>query len=191
MSEYLPQLGYLVLLLIAIGGFLVAEFRTDAAKTARQALAWGLIFLGVLAAAGLWDSISRTVSPQQIMLTGDKIEVPISRDGHYYLNAELNGETVTFVVDTGATGIALTQSDAQKIGIDTSKLAYINRAQTANGSVGTAPVLIDDFRIGDISDQRVMAQVLDGDLFTSLLGMSYLSKFARLSIEGDRLILER
>lgn len=190
MSEYLPQTAYLVLLLIAIGGFLVVEFRVRPGKTARQALAWALIFLGAIAVSGLWSQISNTVVPRQQVMDG-RIEAPVGPDGHYYLRAMLNGVAVDFVVDTGASTIALTREDARKIGIDTDRLAFINRAQTANGTVATAPAVIDDFRVGDIHDEKVMAQVLDGDLFTSLLGMSYLARFARVSIEGDRLVLER
>lgn len=191
MTDEWPRLAYLVLLLVAIGGFLVVEFRHRPGKTSRQLLAWGLIFAGVIAVAGLWEDISGSAVPRQQLLEGGGIEIPVSRDGHYYLSAELNGQSVRFVVDTGATTIALTRDDAERIGIDTDSLAYISQARTANGLVPTAPVLIDTFQVGDIRDQRVMAMVIDGDLGQSLLGMNYLSKFARVSMEGSRLVLER
>ena len=62
---------------------------------------------------------------------------------------------------------------------------------TANGNVKTAPVTIDTLEIGDIVDRNVRAQVIGGNLQGSLLGMSYLRTFARVSFEGDLLILER
>ena len=62
---------------------------------------------------------------------------------------------------------------------------------TANGRVATAPVTIAEFAIGDAVDRDVRAVVIDSALQDSLLGMSYLRRFARVSFEGDLLILER
>ena len=191
MFDDLPRLAYLVLLLVAIGGFLVVEFRTKPGQTARQALAWGLIFAGTIAVAGLWTQISQTVVPRQQILEGGQIQIPVNADGHYYLTAQLNDKPVNFVVDTGATTIALSRDEAKRIGINVDNLAFTAQARTANGVVATAPVVIDSFQIGDIHDTNVMAMVIDGDLGQSLLGMSYLSRFARVSIESDRLVLER
>jgi len=70
-------------------------------------------------------------------------------------------------------------------------LAYAGQARTANGIVQTAAVLLDSVAIGEIHDSRVPAVVLRAELEQSLMGMSYLSRFARVSIEGNRLILER
>lgn len=191
MTDDLPRLAYLVLLLCVVGGFLIVEFRLRPGQTLRQVAAWALIFLGAIAVAGLWDDISSAVVPRQQVLEGGRISIPVSNDGHYYLRAALNGTTVNFVVDTGATTIALSRKDAARIGIDTDNLAFISEARTANGIVPTAPVVIDSIQIGDIQDHKVMATVVDGDLGQSLLGMTYLNRFARVSIEGDKLVLER
>ncbi|MDF3605913.1 retropepsin-like aspartic protease [Paracoccus sp. DMF-8] len=97
-----------------------------------------------------------------------------------------------FVVDTGATSIALTRRDA---GRDRHRhersWPLPGEARTANGVVRTAPVLIDSFGIGEIHDERIMAVVIDGDLDQSLLGMNYLSRYARVSMQGRLLVLER
>ena len=191
MTEEWPRLLYLGLLLLAIGGFLFVEFRARPGKTVRQAAAWGLIFLGAIAVAGLWEDISGTAAPRQQVLEGGRIEIPMGNDGHFHLRAELNGQAVRFVVDTGATSIALTRRDAGRIGIDTNGLAFTGQARTANGVVRTAPVLIDSFSIGEIHDERIMAVVIDGDLDQSLLGMNYLSRYARVSMQGRLLVLER
>ncbi len=191
MTDDLPRLAYLVLLLVAVGGFLVVEFRQRPGQTSRQLLAWAMIFAGAIAVAGLWDDISGTAVPRQQVLEGGGIEIPLGSDGHYHLAAKLNEKTVHFIVDTGASTVALTREDAQRIGIDTSNLAFVGQARTANGVVQTATVMIDSFQIGDISDDHVMAVVIDGELEQSLLGMSYLSRFARVSMEGERLLLER
>lgn len=77
----LPRFAYLVLLLLAIGGFLIVELRARPGQTVRQALAWGLIFVGTIAVAGLWSDISQEVVPRQQMLENGRIEVPVSRTG--------------------------------------------------------------------------------------------------------------
>lgn len=191
MSDMWMNAAYLVLLLIAVGGFLVVEMRVRPGRTVRQALAWGLIFIGVIAAAGLWDQVSNSVSPRQTVLEGGQIEIPMSDDGHYYLRAGVNGEPVDFVVDTGATSIVLSHDDARAVGIDPDSLAYYGTANTANGTVATAQVMIDRFTLGEITDTDVPAVVTEGDLSLSLLGMTYLSRFARVSIDNGRMLLER
>ncbi|RCW79696.1 retropepsin-like aspartic protease family protein [Paracoccus lutimaris] len=191
MGDDFGRLAYLVLLLIAVGGFLLVELRERPGKTLRMAAAWGMIFLGAIALSGLWPDIRNAIIPEARMLDGGRIEVPIGDDGHYHLTAEVNGTAIRFVIDTGASSIALGPRDAERIGIDPENLAYIGEAQTANGTVETAPVNLDSVTIGDIRDESVPAVVLRADLEQSLMGMSYLSRFARVSIESNRLILER
>ena len=191
MGDQFPRVLYLVLLLIAVGGFLLVELRERPGKTLRMAAAWGLIFLGAIALAGLWPDIRNAISPRERVFEGGRIEVPVGNDGHYQLTAQVNDVSVRFVIDTGASSIALGPRDAERVGIDLDNLAYIGEARTANGIVETAPVRLDTLTIGDIRDENVPAMVLRADLEQSLMGMSYLSRFARVSIEGNRLILER
>ncbi len=183
------RLAYLTLLLLALGAFVVVEFRRDAGSTLRAVLAWGLIFLAAIGAAGLWQDISRDVMPRQAMLDPTRIEVPLGPDGHFHLTAELNGAPVRFIVDTGAS--ALSPRDARRAGIDLERLVYAGQARTANGIVPTATVRLDRVAIGDILDENVPAMVIQADIDRSLMGMDYLRRFARVSFEGDSMILER
>ncbi|WP_423206772.1 TIGR02281 family clan AA aspartic protease [Paracoccus yeei] len=191
MGDELGRMAYLVLLLVAVGGFLLFELRARPGKTLRLAAAWAMIFLGVIALAGLWGDIRQAVAPQARMLEGGRIEVPMGGDGHFHLTARVNGQPVRFVIDTGATTIALAEADARRAGIDPDSLAFVGQARTANGMVQTATVMLDSLTIGEIAEYDVPAVVLRSDLDLSLMGMSYLSRFARVSIEGNRLILER
>ncbi|ARC38037.1 TIGR02281 family clan AA aspartic protease [Paracoccus yeei] len=191
MGDELGRMAYLVLLLVAVGGFLLFELRARPGKTLRLAAAWAMIFLGVIALAGLWGDIRQAVAPQARMLEGGRIEVPMGGDGHFHLTARVNGQPVRFVIDTGATTIALAEDDARRAGIDPDSLAFVGQARTANGMVQTATVMLDSLTIGEIAERDVPAVVLRSDLDLSLMGMSYLSRFARVSIEGNRLILER
>ncbi|WP_343079300.1 retropepsin-like aspartic protease family protein [Ostreiculturibacter nitratireducens] len=190
-GDNIGRLIYLGLLLMAVGGYFIFENRNRMGQMAKQAAVWGFIFLGAIAAIGLWEDIRQDVSPRQTAFSGGRVEVPVSQDGHFYLVLELNGTPVRFVVDTGASDMVLTERDARRVGIDTNQLAFFGQAQTANGIVRTAPVRIDSVRLGEIEDRGVRASVNGGNLDTSLLGMSYLSRFAKMEITGTRLTLTR
>jgi aspartyl protease family protein len=191
-SLHFGNLAYLILLGAVLVFWLFVQNRESLGKTAQAAAAWGLIFLGTIAAIGLWDDIRQTVTPQQAVFADrGQIALPRAPDGHYYVTLELNGEPITFVVDTGASGIVLTRSDAQKAGIGLSDLDFYAQAMTANGPVQTAPVEIAQMRLGPFSDTDVRAYVNDGEMNESLLGMTYLQRFARVEISGGQMILER
>jgi aspartyl protease family protein len=185
------RITYLVLLLVAVGGYFVAQHRGNLSRLAQQAAIWGLIFLGVVAGYGLWGDIQRDLAPRQAVLEGGRIEVPRMFDGHFYLTVRLNGEPVEFVVDTGATDVVLTRQDAQRAGIDLASLAYTGRAMTANGTVRTASARVDEITLGDIRDTGLRVSVNEGEMPQSLLGMAYLRRFARIEIADDTLILTR
>lgn len=185
------SLIYLVLLGTAILGYFIAANRQGLGTTLRQLALWGLIFLGVIAAAGLWPSIRDQVAPRQSYTSTGSLEVPRGFDGHYHVTLGINGEPISFVVDTGASDIVLSQQDARRVGIDPDSLAYLGRAQTANGTVPLAQVSLDEVSLGEEIERGVPASVNGGEMNGSLLGMSYLSRFGRISIEDETLTLTR
>ncbi len=193
MSEHdIGRLMYLGLLGTVLLAYLILSNRNTLGSLARAAVLWGLIFIGVVAAYGLWDGVRDGVMPQQsVSMDGARVEVPRGPDGHYYLTLALNGTDVRFIVDTGATEVVLSQADAGRVGIDMDALRYTGIARTANGTVRTARVRLDEVRLGEIVDRGVNAWVNEGALDTSLLGMAYLSRFDRIEIERNRLILTR
>ena len=147
--------------------------------------------MGVASGAALWDQMKGgMITPAQTEATGGRIEIPMARDGHYYVTADLNGVPVKFMVDTGASDIVLTNRDAERIGLDLNGLVYLNRAQTANGTVEIAPVRIDSFALGDDVATDIRAMVNGGEMSGSLLGMAYLQRFAKVSFERGQLVLE-
>ena len=186
------QLIYLVMLLAAVVFWFVVANRNSMGKVMQHAALWGLIFLGAIAAVGLWGDIRQTVVPRQAVFSDQgRIEVPRSPDGHYYLTLDVNGHPTRFVVDTGATSIVLLEADARAAAIDPARLNYSGTAMTANGAVRTARVVLDEIGFEEMTDRRVTAFVNEGEMAESLLGMSYLQRFDRLEISGGRLILER
>jgi aspartyl protease family protein len=189
-GETLARVGYLALILVAVGGWVIVEFRQRMGQALRMALAWGLIFVGVMAGYGLWSDIRQDVMPFQEVVDAATIEVPQAQDGHYYLTLTIDGTAIPFMVDTGASGMVLAAGDAERLGIKTETLAFLGEASTANGVVRTAQVTLDEIELGPFRNEMFRAYVTEGVLDQSLLGMDYLRQF-RMEFAGGKLILRQ
>ncbi len=189
-GDTIARMAYLGLLLAAVGGWVIVEYRQRLGLALRSAAAWGLIFIGAMAGYGLWTDIRTDIGPAQMTVADGRVELPRAPDGHYYATLVLNGTEVRFMADTGATNMVLSQQDARRIGIDPDTLIYLAEAQTANGTVRTARVTLDSVELGPFRDATFQAWVTDGEMEGSLLGMDYLGLF-RIEIAGDRMILTR
>ncbi len=106
-----------------------------------------------------------------------EIVLPASPGGHFMAPGAINGKAVQFMVDTGATYIALGLEEAQRIGLDLSR-GETGMTQTANGPVKVTLITLSSVRIGGIELANVRAVVLPQALPFVLLGNSYLSRFA-------------
>ncbi len=95
------------------------------------------------------------------------------------------------MIDTGASDIALSREDADKLGISPSDREFTRIYQTANGTMRGAPVTLDSVAIGPIDVRDVAASVAEGDMGVSLLGMSFLNRLAGYQVTGDRLTLRQ
>jgi aspartyl protease family protein len=113
-------------------------------------------------------------------------ELERSSDGHFYAEAQVNGAQIRFLVDTGASVVALTSADAQRAGIAPSNARGI--AMGAGGPIEIMPVVIDRVALGPLAATHVSGAVVD-DLPVSLLGQSFLGQIGSVRIEGDRMIL--
>jgi aspartyl protease family protein len=192
MDSYdLGRLTYLVLLGAAVIGSFFMMNKASWGKSLQQLAIWALIFVGAIGAYGLWNDIQRDVLPRQSVVSQGVVEVPRRPDGHFYLTLGVNGTPVDFVVDTGASQVVLSMEDAERVGIDPEDLAFIGTAMTANGEVRTAPVTVDEMVLGDVTERNVRVYVNEGMMDMSLLGMTYLSRFERIEIADDMLILTR
>lgn len=110
--------------------------------------------------------------------------------GHFLARVEVDGQSLSMMVDTGASTVALSYRDAERIGIDMDSLQFVQPVRTANGTAMAAPVTLPDVSVGGISRRNVRAGVLErGKLSESLLGMSYLGSLSSVQMSGDRLIL--
>jgi aspartyl protease family protein len=113
-----------------------------------------------------------------------------SPDGHFWADAQVNGgHPVHFLVDTGATAVALTAADARSLGIDPGSLDYRYTVTTANGQARAAAVKLSDISVDRAEVEDVQAFVIDQGLQTSLLGMTYLGRLSKFEATPDTLVL--
>lgn len=183
------RLIYLGLLLAALAGWVMVEYRKRMGQALRTALAWGMIIVGLMAGYGLWQDIRHDIRPQQSE-SSDRIVLPRAQDGHYYPSVTVQGQEITFMADTGASSVVLSPADARALGIDVAHLVFLGQAMTANGVVRTATVTLHDVSLGPFRDASVTAQVNEAEMDVSLLGMDYLGRFS-VTMAGDEMVLSR
>jgi aspartyl protease family protein len=120
-----------------------------------------------------------------------KAEIVLPRDdnGHFYVDAEINGTNVHMLADTGASVVALGEDVAESVGLDPDALDYTEAVSTANGNAEAAFVELDEIRVGSIVRRDVKAVVTRG-LRGALLGMSFFNSLSKVSIESDELVLK-
>lgn len=123
-----------------------------------------------------------TSGSQKVVLTADSA-------GHFLTSGNINGTTVRFLVDTGASMVSLGASDARRIGIDASKGEQAITS-TANGQAVVTRVKLDNLRVGEITMNNVDALVHQQDMPFALLGMSFLNRM-EMQREGDTMTLKK
>lgn len=135
--------------------------------------------------SSLWDRSNSTET--KVDLGTGTVTLDRNSDGHFYADAQINGTPVHFLVDTGATGIALTHDDAMRAGIPMSGSSMVI-GQGAGGELTGEIVALDRVSLGPKEVRDMRAAVIDGGDI-SLLGQSFLSQFASVSIEDDKMVL--
>jgi aspartyl protease family protein len=120
------------------------------------------------------------------------VTIPRDARGHFQVDARVDGRRIGFMVDTGASTIALTASDAKRLGIHPSAAEYTVGVQTANGTVRAAPANLSMVEVGGLVVRDVRALVVpDTALRENLLGLSFLTKLRRFEYAGGKLVLEQ
>ena len=121
--------------------------------------------------------------------SGNRIVLPESSGGHFMTQGAINGRTVNFMLDTGATTIAMSTADAQRIGIDFDKGQPV-KVNTANGVVAGRRVRLDSVRVGDVEVYDIEAIVSPQTMPFVLLGNSFISRFS-MRRDADQMVLEK
>jgi aspartyl protease family protein len=202
-STTFGYVAVLLALLVYISGGMFARYGGRASVMLRDAVTWLALGLGLVTLYAYKDDLmpiaARVVGellPGSAMSVEESsngvTEVRLRRrlDGHFTANVEVNGKTISMIVDTGASTIVLRPEDAAKAGIDVSRLTYKVPVLTANGRTVAARVYVDKVAIGPLDRQRVEALVAQpGAMTQSLLGMSFLSRLRSYEFSGDFLTL--
>jgi aspartyl protease family protein len=169
-----------------------------------------LASVAVIAAASAVGAAAAVVamSPRPIELRAARAEAPFvgafaepkaphasrailkSSDGHFWADGEVDGHTVRFLVDTGATAVALTPEDAERLGVDPAELHYGYRVVTAGGQIRAASIRLSSITVAGARLDNVDALVIEKGLDTSLLGMTYLGRLSRFEATRGALVLE-
>ncbi len=131
------------------------------------------------------------MSPTQGMAHDDgSVSFPAGPDGHFYVQAKVNGNRVTFMVDTGASDIVLTPNDARRIGFDPASLEFDQLAQTANGTVTRRRHPHRQFRGRPDRHEPTCPPTVNGaEMSESLLGMEFLNRLSGWRVENGVLTL--
>jgi aspartyl protease family protein len=119
---------------------------------------------------------------------GRQIVLSAESGGHFFSNGTINGKTVRFLVDTGATNVSMSQDDADRIGLDY-KSGQRGMSRTANGVVPVYRTSLTSVRVGDVQVYNVDATIMPGQMSYVLLGNSFLTRF-QMRRDNDKLTLE-
>lgn len=141
----------------------------------------------------LAKSVSGKVSVETPVQTGSRsLSIPRDARGHFQTEGRIDGQRIGFMVDTGASVVALNEKSAARFGFRPSRSDYNATVSTANGTIKAARTRLAMVELGGIVVRDVDAMVLpDEALSENLLGLSFLSKLKRFEYSGGRLVLEQ
>jgi len=199
------NLIYLVLLGLLVGSSIVG-FRglrrrgglATLSFAAKSGLAWvviaAVLVLGYSYRNELGEMKNRILgelSPTSPISTQPgRIAVRAGPNGHFFIDAEVNGQPVRFLVDTGASDIVLSPADARRVGLDPGRLSYTRVYGTANGTVRGAPVVLRSRVVGPLRVTDMPASVNGAPMNGSLLGQTFLKRLRGYSVRNGVLTLD-
>ena len=192
------SLVYKIGLLVLIGGAVFALFRQRIAYAFQAVMFW--VMIGLILALGytyrfdlrdVGERVMAELIPGRAAATRNgAVEISRGRSGEFQIATLVNGANVPMVLDTGASAVVLTQEAAKAAGLPLAMLTYDVQVETANGRARAASVTLDRIAVGSIVERAVPALIAQpGQLRTSLLGMSFLTRLERWEVRGERLVL--
>jgi aspartyl protease family protein len=184
-------------LLALVSAGVVFGARYKAREAVRNIALWSGIALALLLGYAYQDELrdagerlrAELVPGYAAVDTGGAVSLIAGEDGHFHVIGEANGVTTDFLIDTGASDIVLTPTDARRLGIDVGALDFSRRFQTANGVGRGASFTLTRLSVGSIVLTDVPVSINEADMRESLLGMSFLRRLASFEVVGRKLIL--
>ncbi len=150
-----------------------------------------VIFVGVLIGLA-WSSDDNAPAAAEVATAGERKETVLEREsnGHFYTHAKINDAgLVHFVVDTGATVVALTVEDAERLGIPVNPAEFTIVGEGASGFIRGKDVMLKSVEVDGKRVENVRGVVLEGSRL-SLLGQAYLSRMGEVEMSGDYMVLK-
>lgn len=193
-----------IALLIWLGSSVLRDYSGQYSKALKDISSWAGIALLLVTVytfkTELMEGTERVI--QQVLPAGTNLNITpqnsenatvrlrIRDDGQFVVRTTTNNKSISMLIDTGASHVVLSASDARTLGINLDKLNYVIPINTANGSTLAARQTIDVISIGPIRINRIDALIArEGDLTQSLLGMSFLRRLRSYEVTGDFLVL--
>jgi aspartyl protease family protein len=183
---------YILMALMLVLGALIVR-REPAAKLFTMVLAWVAIFAAGFVVFTFRDNLGWVAQRLKAEAIGTPVQqgretrIPMAIDGHFWVDAKVNGRDVKFLVDSGATTTTIDRQTAKAAGIEISSRRD-QFVRTGNGVVRVATGSADELAVGGITRNDVALQIADNDDL-NVLGMNYLSTLSRWSVEGRWLVL--
>ena len=183
---------YILMAMMLVIGALMAR-REPAAKLATMAIAWVVIFGAGFVLFTFRDNLEWVAQRLKAEAIGTPVEqgletrIPMAIDGHFWVNAQLNGKDVKFLVDSGATMTTIDRDTAKaaEVAVSPRRDEFV---RTGNGIIRVSSGRARELTVGSIIRRDVGLQVADNDDL-NVLGMNYLSTLSRWGVEGRWLIL--
>ena len=200
-SESFAQFIYAVPI-IGVMSYGILSNRQNLRPALKMLLIWCILIFGAATIyvykgelSGAAQRIASAIVPGRFSVASSqngKGTLTISKNihGHFTTIGSINGHEIAFLIDTGASDVALTYEDAATLGLHPETLSFNRVVSTANGDTVSAPVKLDVIQIGPMIRNNVRASVaLEGRLDQSLLGMSFLTTLSGVQITPDQLTL--
>ena len=183
---------YLLMAAMLVLGTLMTR-REPAAKMLTMALAWVAIFGAGFILFTFRDNLGWVAQRLKAEAVGTPVEqgketrIPMAIDGHFWVDASINGQKVRFLIDSGATMTTIDRATAQRAGVPVSP-ERDQFVRTGNGIIRVSTGRADALEVGSIKRQGVGLQIADNDDL-NVLGMNFLSSLSRWGVEGRWLVL--
>lgn len=187
MSDSAHALMLLAMLVLPLSA-LIAR-RVPLGQTLKLAAIWVALFAAAALVVTLVDRMRDYRGGDPATTRGAITGIPRNADGHYWVEARINGVARRMLVDSGATTTALSHATARAAGIDIDESTFPRLVDTANGSVLARTAHVDRLTIGSIETRDLPVVVSDALGDQDLIGMNFLSRLSSWRVEGDRLIL--
>jgi aspartyl protease family protein len=183
---------YLLMAMMLVVGSLMAR-REPAVKMIKMALGWVVIFAAGFILFTFRDNfgwVAQRLKAEAVgtpVQEGGETRIPMAIDGHFWVTAEVNGNPVKFLVDSGATMTTIDRDEAIALGVDVSprRDQYV---RTGNGIIRVSTGRAAELQVGGITRRDVGLQIADNDDL-NVLGMNFLSSLSRWGVEGRWLVL--